>query len=42
MTATRIDTAQDVVAFLKTLTDGYRPVRTTQPGAQGGSRVAQR
>ncbi|MGM3408444.1 cytochrome-c peroxidase [Ralstonia holmesii] len=33
---------RDIVAFLKTLTDGYRPVRTTQSGAQGGSRVAQR
>jgi cytochrome c peroxidase len=33
---------RDIVAFLKTLTDGYRPARATQAGAQGGSRVAQR
>jgi cytochrome c peroxidase len=33
---------RDIVAFLKTLSDGYRPVRTAQSGAQGGSRVAQR
>ncbi|MCT7318317.1 cytochrome-c peroxidase [Ralstonia sp. CHL-2022] len=33
---------RDIVAFLKTLTDGYRPVRTAQSGAPGGSRVAQR
>ncbi|MGN5353950.1 cytochrome-c peroxidase [Ralstonia sp. L16] len=33
---------RDIVAFLKTLTDGYRPVRATQSGAQSASRVAQR
>lgn len=33
---------RDIVAFLKTLTDGYRPVRATQAGAQSASRVAQR
>lgn len=33
---------RDIVAFLKTLTDGYRPVRAMQSGVQGGSRVAQR
>lgn len=33
---------RDIVAFLKSLTDGYRPVRATQSGSQGGSRVAQR
>ncbi|WP_420804155.1 cytochrome-c peroxidase [Ralstonia soli] len=32
---------RDIVAFLKTLTDGYRPARAMQ-SAQGGSRVAQR
>jgi len=33
---------RDIVVFLKTLTDGYRPARTAQSGAQGTSRVAQR
>jgi cytochrome c peroxidase len=33
---------RDIVAFLNTLTDGYRPVRTASSGAQSGNRVAQR
>jgi cytochrome c peroxidase len=33
---------RDIVAFLNTLTDGYRPARAASSGAKNGNRVAQR